>query len=330
MLVISGNRRQTRAERGYSRDARGCSPEVGAHELNMRANRPSHTAAKISRGMSYLGHTEPYASVLPAGAAEWTEELGLACGIVKPWMIRLYQSRFFARVAEGSSRVILPGQLLGSALRKRFVNDGVEQGIRRGASQVLLVGGGFDPLCLRLARKHPSVHFIEVDHPATMAVKKHGAEQLGPLAGNLELASVDLGATPLGEALGDLNWDPTRRSVVVAEGVLMYLDLAAVVVFLENVHRSTGAESELVLTLVSAEAPAWLRASVALVGERIRWTIEPVEVSPFLRAHGFEVVEGSADLRTTYLAGTELADAPLSTPEHVVAALRVGEERPLN
>jgi hypothetical protein len=88
------------------------------------------------------------------------------------------------------------------------------------------------------------------------------------------------------------------------------------------VYGLTAPGSTLVLTLIDEDAAGWLRASLSMVGERLRWGIRPDTVPGFLAEHGFDVIEGSADLSATYLAGTELADAPLPDLEHVVAAVR--------
>lgn len=44
---------------------------------------------------------------------------------------------------------------------------GGKAAIEQGARQVLVLGAGFDTLCLRLAPQYPHVRFFEVDHPAS-------------------------------------------------------------------------------------------------------------------------------------------------------------------
>jgi len=135
----------------------------------VRSDRPSHTAIKIARGMSFLGRTPPYAELLPPGAAEWTERLALAAGILRPWMIRLYGSGLFGAISRASDRRVMPGQLLGSTLRKRFVDDRVREAIDGGAAQVLVVGAGFDTLALRLAPEHRHITYRRAHSAASIS-----------------------------------------------------------------------------------------------------------------------------------------------------------------
>ena len=204
------------------------------------------------------------------------------------------------------------------------MDDQVRDAIASGATQVLVVGSGLDTLASRLAAAHPDVAFVEIDHPSTMRVKREGLARLGSHAPNLHLVAADLARVPLGDSLASVPnaWKSGGRSAVVAEGVLMYLREREVVAFLDAARALTGPESRLVLTLVEAEPARWLRGALSMVGEQLRWGIAPEAVEAFLATHGFDVIEGSADLASTYLAGTELANAPLTRLEHVVAATR--------
>jgi methyltransferase (TIGR00027 family) len=56
------------------------------------------------------------------------------------------------------------------AARTRFFDDAVTDGFEAGASQVVIVGAGYDSRAWRLAR--PGVRCFEVDHPATQADKR--------------------------------------------------------------------------------------------------------------------------------------------------------------
>lgn len=57
------------------------------------------------------------------------------------------------------------GQILWFGVRKRFIADAVDAAIADGASQLLVVGAGFDPLAALVARRHPHVTCVELDAP---------------------------------------------------------------------------------------------------------------------------------------------------------------------
>lgn len=68
---------------------------------------------------------------------------------------------------------MMPGQFVAFAHRKAFCERQVREGIGAGASQVLVLGAGYDTMGWRLAPEFSGVSFFEIDHPATARLK-HG------------------------------------------------------------------------------------------------------------------------------------------------------------
>lgn len=207
----------------------------------MKSGRVSQTALKIGLIMIALNEKAEWKSRLPQGLAELTERLILAAGVTgygqrmirlnkKPWAIRLYEY-FEAKV---------PGTFEGVAERKIFMNEQVLAAIKAGAKQVLVVGAGFDTLCLRLATQFPRVEFFEVDHPATSAAKAKGVAQEGPPE-NMTLLAADLNETPLSVLMRKAGrYDTSAQSVVVAEGLFPYLKEEVVLQVFCEVAACTG------------------------------------------------------------------------------------------
>jgi len=122
--------------------------------------------------------------------------------------------------------------------------------IEAGASQVLIVGAGFDTLSLRRAPEHPEVHFFELDHPATSAAKRKGVRAEGKPP-NMTMISADLAQVKLSSVMADqADWDPRARSVLVVEGLLMYLSDTQVRDLFREAATCTGPGSRLALTHV--------------------------------------------------------------------------------
>jgi methyltransferase (TIGR00027 family) len=302
----------------------------------MREGRPSHTAVKIGLWLVFLGQEPQLAALLPEGAVESTRRLMTAAGLLKPWHLSLFRSRAYRLFARWLERRMMPGQFLHVALRKRFIDDETRAGIAQGATQVLSAGAGFDTLCLRLAEEFPDVTFVEVDHPATQAAKRGGVEALGPIPPNFHLHSADLAGAGLEEALAAVDtWRRDAQSVVVAEGLLMYLDEADVCRFLEAVRRNVAAGSRLLFTYMQADERGrlllgklgWLAlASLEVVGEPLRWGVRKAALEPFLQRHEFALESSSspADLRSRYLKPAALSDRRLGSIEFMAVG-RVGQ-----
>jgi methyltransferase (TIGR00027 family) len=184
----------------------------------------SQTALKVALGLVTLSVKDDWAQRLPPGLVDVSERLLLASGSPgygprlmrvskQPWMIRIYQFQ----------DLMIPGQFEAFGYRKIFMQQQVEAAIEQGARQVLIVGAGFDTLCLRLAPQHTHVQFFEIDHPATSAAKARGIVVEGQPP-NMKQIAVDLGQRTLSKVLAeDGRWQSSLPSVILAEGLFQYL-----------------------------------------------------------------------------------------------------------
>lgn len=211
-----------------------------------------------------------------------------------------------------------PGLTRQYALRKRWLEEVVRRAVaEEGVTRVVVVGAGYDPLAARLAPELPAVQFVEVDHPATQAPKRRALEALG-LQDRVELLPVDLERSPLSAALAP-RADRGRRTLFVAEGLLMYFPVASVAGFLRDLPRCAPAGGLLAFSFMEPDergglayrgstplARAWLR----LWGEPLRWGVARGELGPFLDGLGLELLEvaTSPDLRARYLPATSSAE----------------------
>ncbi|AKJ01333.1 methyltransferase (TIGR00027 family) [Archangium gephyra] len=299
----------------------------------MRTHRASRTAVKVGRFMAVLARQPRLAPLLPKGAAESMERLMLHTGLLKPWMLRLYGARWYGRLIHAIEQRTVPGQVLCVGLRKRFMDDETRAAIAEGKRQVLVVGAGLDTLSWRLAREYPDVTFLELDHPASQAMKREALEGMGPLPPNLHLVGVDLARTPLEEGLSQAAvWRKDVPSVVIAEAVLMYLEEVHVAAFLEALRRSTGPGSRLLCTCfrwevegrptMGAGTRRLISESLRLAGEPLLWIVGNEELGPFLARHGFrqDASPGRVELHRRYLEPAGLSEVPVSLFEFPVVA----------
>ncbi len=289
-----------------------------------KRGRRSHTAAKVARIFVFAGRHPRYGPLLPSGAAELTEKLLLATGGMTPWVQRFYASPRNRAWLERFAERMGPGQLARMALRKRFMDDEIRAALAAGATQVLVVGAGYDTVCMRLAAEFDDRLFVEIDHPATSASKRAGVESLGAMRPNLRLLAVDLAETTLVEALAPLDqpaWDAEARTIVVAEGLLMYLERGDVVRFFESVHDLTGPGSRVAFTYMKCDAQGrpyagkvvsgLTRVSLKLIGEALRFCVaDERELAELVHPLGwrYEPAPDRFDLGTRYLVPAGLDD----------------------
>lgn len=228
------------------------------------------------------------------------------------------------------SDVIEPGGALFVLARKLWIEERARRAIEGGATQVAVLGAGYDPLALRLALSVPAASFWELDHPDTQAVKRRALERRGALPPALRLLPLDLAREPPDAALAAAGWTAERPSLAVAEGVVMYLDGAQLEALLASLARALAPGSSVLMTMMDAgkmmdAGGATARTALLLKasGEPLRSWIDPAELPAFLAARGFRCVEtaDAAALRAAYLQPRGIT-RPLSEGEFLVRAER--------
>lgn len=235
----------------------------------MKSGHISQTALKVALLMITLDAKPGWKDRLPEGLAELTERLLLAAGVFgygpssirvckQPWVVQL--SDYF--------ETMMPGSFEGIGERKIFVNDQVLAAVGAGATQVLVLGAGFDTLCLRLAPLFQHVQFVEVDRPATASAKAKGVKREG-WPENMHLLAADLNETPLTHLMtAAAFWDTGARSVVVAEGLLLYLEDVVVLDVFREIAACTGPGTRIVFSHgISLEQYRFTNAMLRLIGE---------------------------------------------------------------
>jgi methyltransferase (TIGR00027 family) len=273
----------------------------------MRKDKPSMTARKVALNIVTLGVKEGMDEVLPPGIVDSTAEMLFASGAVGTKTIRWARSRRMVSVYEWFDWM-LPGQFEAFGHRKAFCERQVRDGISGGATQVLVLGAGYDTMGWRLAPEFPDVNFFEIDHPATARLKAKGIETMGQ-RNNLCLIAEDLGKRKLVDVLKiyDL-WDESARTVIIAEGLVMYLSSEAVRNLFSQCASISGAGSRISFSYIPTgsdgrpDAGVWTWLMLWLqkvVGEPWTWSIRPEDLGMFLEESGWTLTE------TTHKHGVE-------------------------
>ncbi len=261
----------------------------------MRKERPSRTARKVALNVVTLGAKPGMDEVLPPGIVETTATLLVTSGAVGATAVQWSGSRRMVSVYEAFDW-LMPGQFEAFAHRKAFFERQVREAIATGAAQVLVLGAGYDTMGWRLAPEFSSVNFFEIDHPATARLKARGIEEMGQQK-NLHLIPADLGKRKLVDVLkASRLWDQTVQTVIVAEGLLMYLLPETVRDLLGQCSAITGTGSRITFTYICTgadgrpDAGRWTKLLLWILkvsGEPWFWSIRPEELRPFLGENGW-------------------------------------------
>lgn len=301
----------------------------------MREEKPSETALLIARAMVFLAH-DPHTSALVPPEA--TEEYRWFLESADPRSARLAAlaggNALLRGLAYFSETFVIPGIMLHYAARKLFLEGAARAALASGASQVIVLGAGLDTLVLRLHRERPDVTFIECDHPATQRLKRRAFEAHRRIGPNLHLVELDLARRTLEEALlSSPGYQATADTLLIAEGLTMYLQPSAMDGIFSFLREHTGAGSQFAFTFMEPLADGrldfpgssplvrpWLRR----VGEPFTWGLPCTELPAYLEARGFSLAElaGAEILRERFLAPAGLSRRRLAVGEWVSVAAR--------
>jgi methyltransferase (TIGR00027 family) len=114
-------------------------------------------------------------------------------------------------------------------IRTRFIDEALERGVSSGATQVVILGAGFDSHAYRCQTLLAPVRVFEVDRPVTQALKRQRVHDvLGGPPTNLTYVPIDFQLDDLASVLARHGCDLAQRTFFILEGVTMYLPEAAV------------------------------------------------------------------------------------------------------
>ena len=173
----------------------------------------------------------------------------------------------------------LPGMRASLEARTVFFDQQVIGAIAAGIGQVVILGAGYDDRALRF--RTPGVRFFELDHPVTQADKRARLEAIGAQdagTGGPVLAAVDLASGDVAGVLAGAGHDPSRPSLFLCEGLLVYLDQAATVRLLTGL-REAGAPGSVLAVSLSTHADGLDSARVLEVANARR---QAADTEPWL------------------------------------------------
>ena len=127
----------------------------------MRKEKPSKTAYKVCMNIIALGAKAGMDKILPEGIVEASEKLLIDSGAAPPKIVKWAHSQRAVSIYEAFDWM-MPGQFEAFAYRKAFCEKQVIDAISNGASQVLVLGAGYDTMGWRLAPTYPEVKFFEI------------------------------------------------------------------------------------------------------------------------------------------------------------------------
>jgi methyltransferase (TIGR00027 family) len=206
--------------------------------------------------------------------------------------------------------------------RPRYFDDIIDESIKDGLRQLVILGAGFDARAHRISGLSVGMKVFELDHPDTQTVKQSRVREIfGRLPGHVSYVPADLGTADWQEDLVRLGYDPGKKSLFVMEGLCMYLSPATVDAILAFAATRAGPKSGVLfdypdLSLIEGTDDRPIARNfknrVEQLGEPLRFGIAGEGIIPFLRKRGFARVRNltPAEGNERYFRGRN-ADRPM-------------------
>jgi len=205
-----------------------------------------------------------------------------------------------------------PGARSSGVARTRLIDDLLADEFKRGVSQVVILGAGFDSRAYRIAGIERTRVF-EVDHPATLVSKqRHLTRLLGSLPPHVAFVACDFNRQRLADVMQASGLHADERTFFIWEGVTNYLTEGAVDSTLRYVSGVAARGSRIVFTYVHRglldgsvrfEGTERLFRTLKGVGEPWTLGLDPAEVAAYLGTRGFRLLLdlGASDYRRRYM-----------------------------
>jgi methyltransferase (TIGR00027 family) len=213
----------------------------------------------------------------------------------------------FEEMAPGWNNTILA--------RIRYFDDAVQDACREGISQILMLGAGYDTRAMRMTGTCTAARIFEVDRRETLENKAAVLRKAAiTIPQNVISVPCDMGEADVWPVLGQAGFSPVQKTLVILEGLVMYLPRPATERLLAGIARHTGTGSRVLFDFVPAsladgtlesEGAQNIRAATAGAGEPILSGFAADEVVPFLEGLGCSgvTVVPSRDFARTYYTG---------------------------
>jgi methyltransferase (TIGR00027 family) len=203
-------------------------------------------------------------------------------------------------------------------VRTQYIDAALRRAAADGATQVVILGAGFDSRAYRFRETFPQLRFFEVDLPTTGEVKRQRlVEVFGAVPDYVRYAPIDFDTQTLEDVLPPLGYDPKQRTFFVLEGVTMYVAKAGIGATLDFIRRNSAPGSRVVFDYLLRPviegkyqgywAADYIAFAVARMGEPYVTGWMPREAAAFAKKHGLVVVEdvGDKELLKRHLLGSD-------------------------
>lgn len=286
----------------------------------------SNTAYCISCGLAKLASRQRWKGYFSDEMIKLNRAFMIYCrDTVFKTVFRLLPSSLYTAITD---RIFVVGMTYHYLFRKLYIESQFARAELDGVRQVVVLGAGLDTLAIRMARKHGAVQFFEIDLPATQQAKLNVLEKINhPVPSNCSFIKADLARVSLEEALHSRQkFSPGIPSLVILEGVLMYLEENEVKLLFKAMHKLF--KNDLVVVFGAMVSPDQLAGFQVRVmdsvlkrnGEATLWHCPSGNMPQFMASLGYKLTDSISykELQSLYRSEAEIRNVPLEDENYYV------------
>jgi O-methyltransferase involved in polyketide biosynthesis len=226
------------------------------------------------------------------------------------------------------------GFALHRSLCKLSLEEAAIHGLEAGMDQVVILGGGFDPLAARLAWRYPQARFLDLNCDPVQAGRRMLWQRSGYIPPNLGLINLDFKRGDFGAVLQTLpEFRSDQAAFFLCDGVLprleksgvesLFAQLAALscpALRLAFTFREPGSQPRPPLQRALSKLAGWLGWG----GKPAAWGLPARELRAFLLRWGFalEEIADAAVFRARFLAQSPVQSLPEGEMVAIASVIR--------
>jgi len=229
-----------------------------------------------------------------------------------PWSVNWLKASTLSLMSYSRQRAfcntkIAPGYDGLITLRKLMIKQKVANAVHNGVEQIVFLGGGHDIRSLLTAVEHPNIQIYEMDRGPTREAKVDSVisiprdllnlhftydfeKPVMRVNNNLHLIDCDLAVQDLREVLCQNGFNPAKKTLIIAEGLTVYLSEHANAKLLFSIFDLFKDGDELLISYMSKIVTnETQKQALDEAGELYDFPLAPESVIPFAATHGLEV-----------------------------------------
>jgi methyltransferase (TIGR00027 family) len=199
------------------------------------------------------------------------------------------------------------GGLTFIVCRCRYIDDYLQECLKSGVAQIVILGAGLDSRAYRNEIYRGTARIFEVDHPATQASKVERVKKVfGKIPSWVTYIPIDFTNETL-DKLVIYGFDRSLKTLFIWEGVTPYLNLESVDLTLAWIHTNSALDSAIIFDyqemsgrLANIRRDILYKIVSQISDEKDVFGFEKGEIVSYLNQRGFKNVN---DIRADQLTG---------------------------